>query len=284
MIKSIKEGGEIKPENYFRLNNGKPIKNLNELLDALKDIDDETFYHHVSESRNDFYEWIKNIIKDQYLADMIKALKDKTEIRNVIEIRLFGMKKNLKSQEYDIADTAKPKPKQEKKTQKKAELAIKLLKNQEKKESKQDFNKDEIIIKDNPSKTKNKKDKPASEKKGEPNRQARLITTKIKSLFSKDKEKGQMASEKKPAQAIGLVSNQRDILLEVREAQKIISEREKEIKKKEKIIQEVEGRIESKLAELDEKKKFFSKEFLQGLGIGILISIVAALIYVRSFL
>ena len=119
MIKSIKEGGEIKPENYFRLNNGKPIKNLNELLDALKDIDDETFYHHVSESRNDFYEWIKNIIKDQYLADMIKALKDKTEIRNVIEIRLFGMKKNLKSQEYDIADTAKPKPNQKKRHKRK---------------------------------------------------------------------------------------------------------------------------------------------------------------------
>ena len=45
----------IKPDLYFVLADGKPIKNLLELVDALDDISDDTFMSHVNECKNDLY-------------------------------------------------------------------------------------------------------------------------------------------------------------------------------------------------------------------------------------
>jgi hypothetical protein len=52
------------------------IYNLFELAYALEEMDSGTFAHHVSESNNDFYNWIKDAIKDNELA--VRIWKDKT--------------------------------------------------------------------------------------------------------------------------------------------------------------------------------------------------------------
>lgn len=59
-----------------------------------------------------------------------------------------------------------------------------------------------------------------------------------------------------------------------------VLEKEREIQKKEEIIQRTEEKIERMLEENKNKKpKFFSREFVQGLIIGILLSAIAWLVY-----
>lgn|SRR3989338_604714 len=74
---SYKKGlalSDTKPEFYFRLINGKKIKNPFGLINALDRMPDEVFYHHVNPQRNDFSNWIRDIFKQKKLADeMSKA-------------------------------------------------------------------------------------------------------------------------------------------------------------------------------------------------------------------
>jgi hypothetical protein len=82
MPKKRKKPVTAKPENYFVLVTGVPLKNLKELANALENMNDWVFHHHVNESRNDFSSWIKGILKEDELAEEVKSLNSKDmEIR-----------------------------------------------------------------------------------------------------------------------------------------------------------------------------------------------------------
>ena len=76
---------DAKPENYFILVTGVPLKNLKELANALETMNDWVFNHHVNPSRNDFSAWITSVLKEKALADEIK------EVNNIkdMEIKLL---------------------------------------------------------------------------------------------------------------------------------------------------------------------------------------------------
>ena len=57
-----------------------------------------------------------------------------------------------------------------------------------------------------------------------------------------------------------------------------ISQREKEIQLKERKILEIENRIENSMGR---KEKFFSKEFIQGFLIGLLVFLIGLLVYIK---
>jgi len=63
--------------------------------------------------------------------------------------------------------------------------------------------------------------------------------------------------------------------------------KEKEISLREQKIQEIEDRIEKRLAKQkgtnNQEAKFFSREFIQGIVIGLLISLIGSLIYIKFF-
>ena len=75
----------IGPENYFNLNNGGVIKDIKELLFALKEIDDKTFKSHVNEKRNDFSFWIRDVFKNDYLADRLQLVGSKEGTIKILE-------------------------------------------------------------------------------------------------------------------------------------------------------------------------------------------------------
>ena len=82
---------DINPENYFRVANGTVIKNLKELDMAIENMSEETFKCHVSEVRNDFSSWIRDVIKDDKLANELLQIKDRrltqlAILRRVVEI------------------------------------------------------------------------------------------------------------------------------------------------------------------------------------------------------
>jgi hypothetical protein len=87
----IKELSDVNPENYFRVANGIVVKNLKELDKAIENMGDETFKCHVSEVRNDFSNWIREVIKDEKLADELLHTKDRYRtqlliLRRIVEI------------------------------------------------------------------------------------------------------------------------------------------------------------------------------------------------------
>ena len=67
-------------EKAFILRNGQKLKDLKELKESLKYIDEETFKHHVNQERHDFSEWIHYVFKDESLARRIRNSKTRKEI------------------------------------------------------------------------------------------------------------------------------------------------------------------------------------------------------------
>ena len=75
MSKRILE--EVHPENQFWLADGKAIKNLHELRNALQQMDDAVFGHHVNEERHDFHNWVKDVHQDEKLAEAMLQQKNR---------------------------------------------------------------------------------------------------------------------------------------------------------------------------------------------------------------
>src|SRR3989338_8931235 len=88
-----KEILENVPEQYkFLLANGKEVRGIKELHGMLKSMEENVFYSHVNESKNDFYNWVKDIYQDKKVCLMI-CLKD-TQARELLK----KLKQILKSQ------------------------------------------------------------------------------------------------------------------------------------------------------------------------------------------
>jgi len=65
---------DVVPNHEFNIHMGTSIKNLHELADALEIMDENTFKHHVTKGKNDFSNWVKDIIEDVELSkDLLKA-------------------------------------------------------------------------------------------------------------------------------------------------------------------------------------------------------------------
>ena len=64
------------PEEYvFRCCDGRLLRDMKELQEALGAITDETFSFHSNAERSDFSNWVRDIIRDEKLArDLAKSL------------------------------------------------------------------------------------------------------------------------------------------------------------------------------------------------------------------
>ena len=75
----------IPEHQWFMLKNGKKLSSLTELKESLKHIDDETYFHHVNEYKNDFSSWIRQVFMDATLADKIINARSRNELISVLE-------------------------------------------------------------------------------------------------------------------------------------------------------------------------------------------------------
>lgn len=69
-----------KPDHYFILVTGVPLKNLKELANALETMNDWVFNHHVNESRNDFAAWAKEVLNETGLSEEIEKIRSIREL------------------------------------------------------------------------------------------------------------------------------------------------------------------------------------------------------------
>ena len=69
---------EAPADEYFYVNNGMTIRNLDELAVALELMDVEVFECHVNTEKNDFSNWVKDIINEEGLAKELLDINSKT--------------------------------------------------------------------------------------------------------------------------------------------------------------------------------------------------------------
>ena len=80
---------DVKQENEFVLNDGRKLKNLNDLVTALNTMDEATFRHHVSSSRNDFHNWVRDVYGDRKFARKLLAAETRSEMRYKLQRRVM---------------------------------------------------------------------------------------------------------------------------------------------------------------------------------------------------
>ncbi|HLC64603.1 MAG TPA: hypothetical protein VJI46_00595 [Candidatus Nanoarchaeia archaeon] len=113
---------DIKPEQYFYLKDGKSIKSLEELYSASLAMGNEVFSHHVTSSRNDFHNWVKDVHGNGALAQLVAEAKTPKEMA----VRIKG--------HLDSKKTISKKPAAKKSNSKKARtvvIPIEVLQNTE---------------------------------------------------------------------------------------------------------------------------------------------------------
>ena len=80
--------GEAPVEQHFVVADGRKLKNIIELADALETMSEEIFRYHANEFRNDFSTWVKDVFYDHSLAEDISRAKDRLETQITILRRL----------------------------------------------------------------------------------------------------------------------------------------------------------------------------------------------------
>ncbi|HLF55099.1 MAG TPA: DUF5752 family protein [Candidatus Nanoarchaeia archaeon] len=76
----------------FLLKGGRKIRNLHELVRELHRADEETFRYHVNEQKNDFANWIKDVLKDNVLATRVRNVKDKAAMERFVGTRIHELR------------------------------------------------------------------------------------------------------------------------------------------------------------------------------------------------
>ncbi|MBI4143544.1 hypothetical protein HY487_01525 [Candidatus Woesearchaeota archaeon] len=80
--------GEAPVEHHFVVADGRKLKNVVELADALETMTEEIFRHHANEFKNDFASWVKDVFYDHSLAEDISRAKNRLETQITILRRL----------------------------------------------------------------------------------------------------------------------------------------------------------------------------------------------------
>jgi hypothetical protein len=100
IVRILKEDAErrlsdVPEEHAFRCCDGRKLRNLAELREALESMTDETFAYHSNGEKHDFSNWVNDIIGDDKLArdlakspDRIKASKKVSERLSFLSAKL----------------------------------------------------------------------------------------------------------------------------------------------------------------------------------------------------
>jgi len=76
-----------KDELCFWVNNGPILKNIRDLKNALDKMSGETFKYHVNKEKNDFADWVKDVLGDKMLASKLAKIKTAKTMLKTVEKR-----------------------------------------------------------------------------------------------------------------------------------------------------------------------------------------------------
>lgn len=77
------------PEKHFYLHEGGKLSNLEELFTELQTMDNHVFNHHVNKERNDFANWVRDVMGERILARNIMLAKNQDDLCKLLFMSLF---------------------------------------------------------------------------------------------------------------------------------------------------------------------------------------------------
>jgi hypothetical protein len=80
---------DVTPDKYFVLCDGRKIKNAKELADILQLISDDMYKYHVTDSKNDFSNWINDVFGEFELAKKMRPVRNRLEMSIEIYRNMF---------------------------------------------------------------------------------------------------------------------------------------------------------------------------------------------------
>jgi hypothetical protein len=84
------------PELYvFRCRDGRLLRNMQELRDALADMAEDTFGYHSNEQKSDFGNWVGDVIGDQKLARDLAKSANAPQAAKKVEARVTFLGQKL---------------------------------------------------------------------------------------------------------------------------------------------------------------------------------------------
>ena len=75
-------------DKLFWTTDGRAIRNIKELFEALKQMSKEGFKHHVNKEKNDFAVWAKDVLKDRWVAREMRRSKTLQTLIKKLETRI----------------------------------------------------------------------------------------------------------------------------------------------------------------------------------------------------
>ncbi|HLC46731.1 MAG TPA: hypothetical protein VJI75_03230, partial [Candidatus Nanoarchaeia archaeon] len=92
---------------FFLANNG-VVSDYYQLYRAFKEIDDQTFSHHLNPSRNDFSAWVKGVFMDEALGAQLSGSKTRSEAAQAVFLRIRELQKVINSSTSLTANSPVP--------------------------------------------------------------------------------------------------------------------------------------------------------------------------------
>ena len=93
--RSPKQLVQAEGNSCFWIHNGPVLKNLVDLRDAFETINDEQFNYHVNKDKNDFANWIRDVLHEIPLATKLQNYRTKKTMIKTINVFLkkyYGIK------------------------------------------------------------------------------------------------------------------------------------------------------------------------------------------------
>jgi len=79
----------------FRCYDGGILRNLRELGNALAGMEEEVFIHHITGRKNDFSNWVKDIIGDEKLANDLEKSSNREQAAKAVSSRIAFLETKL---------------------------------------------------------------------------------------------------------------------------------------------------------------------------------------------
>jgi len=87
--------GDVPDDKRFWCQDGKVVKNIKELEKALNDTSDDIFHYHAGEGRNDFSNWVRDVVGDNKLANDLSKAKSRIQASKAVAQRISFLKSKL---------------------------------------------------------------------------------------------------------------------------------------------------------------------------------------------
>jgi len=84
--------GEVSNDKQFYCTDGRVVKNLPELELALKEMSEETFCYHSSETKSDFSNWVRDVIGDEKLSRDLQKSASRTQAVKKVADRISWLR------------------------------------------------------------------------------------------------------------------------------------------------------------------------------------------------